>query len=297
MKTKISSLKTPQSIEVINHFKNALNGVNPTDKQVQFLLEHAIKFENELSEIIKKFTTTDEFVFLQKQIKEHCEIWNLDPTESLKFAKDIFYLPKGAEEYITFPSPIALAKKYFPNEADPNKLHYLITKLVYDKMIERCYKNGHYSTQDITPENLKIKPYTRYALEQICKKQSGDILIIPIRCDWENKWLTANNLKASFEKNEFGLPIYIVISSSLVYPHTLYPTECITIYCLGDKFFIEKGQEDWRNIFIYRIYERGSAEIECEFRKKTSDEKRNKLYAKRNWNYSTCNYSYFGILS
>lgn len=68
------------------------------------------------------------------QIKALAEIFDLDPSYALEFAKNLPALPDGAEGWFAIPSFASLAKKHFPEVTDPAQKYCQAVQLVHAKI-------------------------------------------------------------------------------------------------------------------------------------------------------------------
>lgn len=114
---------------------------------------------------------------IDEQIKVIAEIFELDPTQALEYAKDLPKLPNDAEGWFAIPKIEALAQKHFPDVTAHDKKYHCAVRLVYKK-IASLYSSNNYGIGNIESANLQICTRTTQALTAIDNNQPGDILII-----------------------------------------------------------------------------------------------------------------------
>ena len=175
---------------------------------------------------------------IANQIKAIAEIFGLDPSQALDFAKNLSELPEGAEGWFAIPSVEALAKKHFPEATDPAEKYCRAVQLVHAKIAaSRSFCN--YREGQITPAQLRVHARTAHALDLIAETQKGDILIVAAQLGMRHGNPIVRSVRRArevFVANEFGLGSLAVGCMLLSHPEREVQWEQLHVDCAGDEF-------------------------------------------------------------
>lgn len=168
------------------------------------------------------------------QIRTIAEIFNLDSTSALEYAKNLPKFPEGAEGWFAIPSVDALSAKYFPEITDPNEKYCAAVRLVLEKIAES--RNFHnYREGQINPAHFRIQAETAEALKAITEIQKGDILIIATQLGLRHRGRSSRRVRAIFAKNEFGLNSLAMGAIALVHPERFAQLGKLDVIFAGDE--------------------------------------------------------------
>lgn len=169
------------------------------------------------------------------QIKAIAKIFDLDPSQTIEFAKNLPALPEGAEGWFAIPSVDALAKKHFSEVTDPTRKYCQVVQLVHAKIAaSRSFYN--YREGQITPAQLRVHARTAHALDLIAETQKGDILIVAAQLGMRHRGKSVRRAREVFVTNEFGLGSVVVGSIALTHPERFVRWEELDMDCAGDEF-------------------------------------------------------------
>lgn len=219
----------------------------------QKLIENGDEFQNRIIIAIKELSISNQFADeevssnykypdeyrgprnIAEQIKTIAKIFNLDPKQALEYIKNLPSLPNGAEGWFAIPSVEAIAKKHFPEVADPAERYCRAIQIVHKKIAEsREFYN--YREGKITPDHLRQCARTAHAFEQIAKTQKGDILIVACQLGMRHRGRSVRRAREVFVTNEFGLGSLAVGSIVLTHPERLVRSSELDMDCPGDEF-------------------------------------------------------------
>ena len=120
------------------------------------------------------------------EIKALAEIFDLNPSQAIEFAKSLSGLPRGAEGWFAVPSVGALAAKYFPEVTDPGEKYCHAVKLVHEKIAgSRLFYNYRQGLIDAT--HMRVHARTARVIDKIAQTQKGDILIVAGQLGMSNR--------------------------------------------------------------------------------------------------------------
>ncbi len=202
------------------------------------------RFANE--EIRSNYTYPPEYKGpkpINDRVKAIANIFDLDPSQALEFAKNLPVLPDGAEGWFAIPSVDALAKKHFPKVTDPAEKYCQAVQLVHAKIAaSRSFYN--YREGQITPAQLRLSARTAHALDLIAETQKGDpstgsgqdILIVAAQLGLRHRGKSVRRAREVFVESEFGLGSLAVGSIVLTHPERLVRWEELDMDCSGDEF-------------------------------------------------------------
>ncbi len=172
---------------------------------------------------------------IEEQIRAIAEIFDLDPTQAIKFAKDLPKLPDGAEGWFAIPSVEAIAGKHFLGVTDPSEKYCRCIQFVHEK-IAGSRKFCNYCAAQITSNHLRVHARTVHALDLITENQPGDILVIAAQLGMRHRGRSVRSTREVFVSNEFGLGSFAVGSIILTRPERLVRWEELDMDCSGDEF-------------------------------------------------------------
>ncbi|MBU1557764.1 hypothetical protein KKC45_02275 [Patescibacteria group bacterium] len=193
------------------------------------------KYKDE--EVNSSYTYTKEYKGpkpINDQIEAIAEIFGLDQSHALEFAKNLPELPVGAEGWFAIPSNIGL-QKLFPQITDPAERYCSGVQLVHTKIASSRSFYNHREGQ-ITPAQLRVHTRTAQALDLIAENQPGDILIVAGQLGMRHRGRSVRRAREVFVSNEFGLGSLAVGSIVLTHPERLVRWEELEMDCSGDEF-------------------------------------------------------------
>ncbi len=189
-------------------------------------------------EVSSSYTYPKEYIGpkpIKEQVIAIATIFDLDPTQAPKFAKDLPKLSDGAEGWFAIPSVYAIAKKHFPEVIDPGEKYCRSVQFVQEK-ISGSRKFYNYRDGKITSNHLRVHARTAHALDLIAENQPGDILIIAAQLGMSHRGRSVRRAREVFVENEFGLGSLAVGSIVLTHPERLIRWEKLDMDCPGDEF-------------------------------------------------------------
>src|SRR3989344_5600800 len=192
------------------------------------------------------------------QIKISAEIFDLDPSNALEFAKNLPQLPNDTEEWVGWfavPSVDAIAEKHFPKVLDPADKYCHAVQFVHRK-IAATRSFYHYRGNHLTPKRLRVSARTAQAFDLIAKKQPGDIHIVAAQLGMRYRGRSIHHACEAFVPNEFGLGSLAVGSIALVHPERLVRWEQLDMVCIGDEF-APSGDGDFSYALSFIFYDGG----------------------------------------
>ena len=146
---KLITSDDPKGRQTTDLFRGAYNKAQLTDEQAQRLNENrGGEFTTELLHLIQKHSATNQYAnevvsssysypkeykgpkSIVEQVKTIAELFGLDPTAALEFAKNLPELPEGAEGWFAIPKVPAVAKKHFSSITDSGEQYCEAVKLV-----------------------------------------------------------------------------------------------------------------------------------------------------------------------
>jgi len=159
-----------------------------------------------------------------EQIEMLADVLKLQPTESLVYVKNLPRLPDGAEGWFAIASWHAVAENYSTAVV---KLFEIMDRLRNLEMTPGSWTNEKYFRQ---------LPETQRAMAEICKQQSGDIIIIPAQFGLRHRGRSSCRAQTSFAVNEFGLGAFVSGCMLLTHPEREQTLEQLHVLCAGDKY-------------------------------------------------------------
>ena len=249
--TSVTS-RDPKGLKATTIFTDAYDGLKLDDDRAQRLNESA-EFSAGLKQLMIECSTPDRFkdeetnsnyVYpkeykgprpIIEQIAAIANVFDIDPTQALVYAKNLPELPERAEGWFAVPSLAALAKKHFPEVADPAEQYCRAVQLVHTKISDsRSFYN--YREGGIIPTQLRLHTRTAQAFAQIAETQPGDILIIAAQLGLCHRGRSVQRAREVFMANEYGLGSLITGSIILTHPERLVRSEELDMDCSGDEF-------------------------------------------------------------
>lgn len=247
------SITSNQRKQVVRFMEDGLDALRLDKDGAQRIIENGGEFQMGLKELIEKHSVTNQFADeevessytypkeyrgpkpIADQIKALAEIFGLDPSHALEFAKTLPELPNGAEGWFAIPTVDAVAAKHFPEVTDPADRYCRAVELVLER-IGKSRKFYNYREGEITPNRLRQHARTLNALGQIGEKQKGDILIVPAQYGMRHRGRSVRRAREVFVAGEFGLGAFAVGCMALVHPERYVRWEELDTDCAGDEF-------------------------------------------------------------
>ena len=220
---------------------------------IQKLIENGGELQDGIAKLIAELSMSDQYANeevrsnytypkeykgpkpIVDQIKAIAEIFGLDPSNALEFAKKLPALPEGAEGWFAIPSVDALAKKHFPEVTDPAQKYCQAVQLVHAKIAASRSFCNHYEGQ-ITPAQLRVHARTAHALDLIAETQKGDILIVAAQLGMRHRGKSVRRAREVFTANEFGLGAFAIGIMLLTHPEREVQWKQLHVDCAGDEF-------------------------------------------------------------
>jgi len=173
---------------------------------------------------------------IEEQILMLAEICQLDPGQSLEFAKGLPKPPIGSEGWFAVPSEVALACRFHWRVKNQVERHCQAVRFIHEKIgasrpfFVECPGNIH-------PACLYVHVRTVEAMERIAKQQKGDILIIAAQLGKEHAGCSADDAFKAFKAEEFGLTSFDVGSIALTHPGRFAYEYGLHVLCPGEEAF------------------------------------------------------------
>lgn len=247
------SITSNQRKQVVRFMEDGLDALRLDKDGAQRIIENGGEFQVGLKELIEKYSITNQFADeevessytypreyrgpkpINDQIKAIAEIFGLDPSHALEFAKTLPELPMGAEGWFAIPTVDAVAAKHFPEVTDPADRYCRAVELVLER-IGKSRKFYNYREGQITPNRLRQHVRTLNALGKLAETQKGDILIVAAQYGMRHRGRSVRRARECFVGNEFGLGAFAVGCMALVHPERYVRWEELDTDCAGDEF-------------------------------------------------------------
>lgn len=171
---------------------------------------------------------------IEQQIAAVAEIYCLDPTQALKYVKNLPELPKGAEGWFAVPSDEAIAK-LFPSITDKAERYCAMLHLIIGK-IAASRKFYNYREGQINAEHLRQLQRTAEMLANVAETQPGDILIIAAQLGLRHRGRSVRRARECFIANEFGLCPVIIGTVVLTHPERFTDSSELDVDCAGSEW-------------------------------------------------------------
>ena len=258
MSQTLITSRDPKGLHATGLFEAAYNKSKLDETRAQRLNERGGELQDGIAKLIAELSQSNQYANeevrsnytypkeykgpkpIANQIKAIAEIFGLDPSHALEFAKTLPELPNGAEGWFAIPSVDALAAKHFPEVTDPTQKYCQAVQLVHTKIADsRSFYN--YREGQITPAQLRVHARTAHALDLIAETQKGDILIVAAQLGMRHRGKSVRRAREVFVVNEFGLGSLAVGSIVLTHPERLVRWEELDMDCSGDEFSPEAG--------------------------------------------------------
>ena len=245
--------RDPKGIHAVGLFEAAYNKAGLDEDAAQRLNEHGGELQDGVTKLIQELSRPNQFASeevrsgyayppeytgprpIEEQIAAIAEIFGLDPTQALEFAKNLPELPEGADGWFAIPSVDALVAKHFPEVTDPAEKYCRAVQPVHQK-IAASRRFYNYRERQITPAQLRVAVRTAHAFDLIAEVQKGDILIVAAQLGMRHRGRSVRRARGVFTANEFGLGSLAVGSIVLTHPERLVRWEQLHIDCAGDEF-------------------------------------------------------------
>lgn len=247
------SITSNQRKQVVRFMEDGLDALRLDKDGAQRIIENGGEFQVGLKELIEKYSITNQFADeevessytypreyrgpkpINDQIKAIAEIFGLDPSHALEFAKTLPELPNGAEGWFAIPTVDAVAAKHFPEVTDPADRYCRAVELVLER-IGKSRKFYNYRGGQITPNRLRQHVRTLNALGKLAETQKGDILIVAAQYGMRHRGRSVRLARECFVGNEFGLGAFAVGCMALIHPERYIRWEELDTDCAGDEF-------------------------------------------------------------
>lgn len=172
---------------------------------------------------------------IEQQIKIIANIFGLNPTQALDYAKQLPALPEGAEGWFAYPKIATVAAKYFPQLRYRTEQYCEAVNLVNEKLaLSREFDTVRLN--QIIPNKLRQTELSRAYMDYFDSKQVGQIVIIAAQHGLLHRGKSVLKAGEDFRVNEFGLGAYIVACMALVHPERYEIDGQLHAYCAGDKY-------------------------------------------------------------
>jgi len=253
MSQTLITSRDPKGLHAVGLFEAAYNKSKLDETRAQRLNERGGELQDGIAKLIAELSQSDRYADeevrsnyaypkeykgpkpIADQIKVLAKIFDLDPSQTLEFAKNLPALPDGAEGWFAIPSVNALAKKHFLEVTDPAEKYCRAVQLVHAKIAaSRSFYN--YREGQIAPAQLRVSARTAHALDLIAETQKGDILIIAAQLGMRHRGRSVRRAREVFVANEFGFGSLAVGSIVLTHPERLVRWEELDMDCSGDEF-------------------------------------------------------------
>jgi len=268
MSQTLITSRDPKGLHATGLFEAVYNKSKLDDARAQRLNERGGELQDGIAKLIAELSVSDQYANeevrsnytypkeykgpkpILDQIKAIANIFGLDPSQAIEFAKNLPALPEGAKGWFAIPSVDALAKKHFPEVTDPVQKYCQAVQLVHAKIAaSRSFYN--YREGQITPAQLRVHAHTAHALDLIAETQKGDILIVAAQLGMRHRGKSVRRAREVFVANEFGLGSLAVGSIVLTHPERLVRWEELDMDCAGDEFSPEADGGFSRSPYFY----------------------------------------------
>ena len=253
-KQALITSKDPKGLHAVGLFEAAYNKAGLDENRAQCLNENGGEFQAAIREAIVRFSTPNQFADeegeskytyppeykgpkpIAGQITAIAEIFGLDPAKAFGYAKKLPQLPEGAEGWFAIPSLAAVAKKHFPEVADPAEQYCRAVQLIHAK-IAAAREFHNYREGQITPAQLRLHVRTAEFLAQVSDMQpESDILIVAGQLGLRHRCKSVRRSREVFVANEYGFGSLINGAIVLTHPERLVRFEELDMDCAGDEF-------------------------------------------------------------
>ncbi len=252
-KTKLITARDPKGLHAVGLFETAYNKTGLDTDQAQRLNENGGVFQDELMELIRKHSATNQFADevvssnyiypseyqgpkpITEQIQKVAEMFGLDGSKALAFAENLPALPAGAEGWFAIPKVSVIASKHFAAITDAKEQYCEALKLIHKKIADaRSFHN--YRDGQITPSRLRVHARTLHMQSELEASQEGDIIIIAAQLGMRHRGKSVRRARETFVGNEFGLTSVAIGTICLVHPERLVRYDELDMDCAGDEF-------------------------------------------------------------
>ncbi|MDD5032980.1 MAG: hypothetical protein PHC85_02615 [Candidatus Pacebacteria bacterium] len=275
MSQTLITSRDPKGLHATGLFEAVYNKSKLDDARAQRLNERGGEPQNGIAKLIAKLTTSDQYA--NEEVRSNCtypkeykgpkpiadlikaiaKIFDLDPSQALKFVKNLpvleSFVPADALKWTGWfatPSVDALAKKHFPEVTDPDQKYCQAVQLVHAKIAaSRSFYNCRKG--QITPAQLRVHARTAHAFDLIAETQKGDILIVAAQLGMRHRGKSVRRAREVFVANEFGLGSLAVGSIVLTHPERLVRWEELDMDCSGDEFSPEADGDFSRSPYYF----------------------------------------------
>ncbi|MBU4285160.1 hypothetical protein KKF60_02275 [Patescibacteria group bacterium] len=244
LKTLITS-RDPKGLHAVGLFEAVYNKSKLDDARAQRLNERGGELQDGIAKLITELSASNQFADeevcsnrtypkeykgpkpIADQIKAIAKIFNLNPSQTLEFAKSLSELPDGAEGWFAIPRWQSVAKTY--NEA---------VQKVLD-LIKRQRKGNFYNYRggEIGETYLRQHERTAKKLQMLGDQQTGfDILVVAAQFGFRHRGRSVRRTHEVFMANEFGLGAFKAGCMLLTHPERFVSYDDLWIDCAGNEY-------------------------------------------------------------
>ena len=242
--TSVTS-RDPKGLKATSIFADAYNSLKLDDERAQRLNEHP-DFSLGLKQLITKCSASNQYASeetasnytypegyeilpIEEQIKKIAEIFGLNPTEALEYAKNLPKLPEGAEGWFAIPRWDKVASTY--NQAVETAL----------AKFGESRKFYNYRKGELGEKYLRQSQRSLDMWDKLYEQQPGDIIIVPAQFGLRHRGKSVRRARETFSINEFGLGVFATTCMLLTHPTRLKVWEQLHWDCAGDEYNWDVG--------------------------------------------------------
>lgn len=200
----------------------------------EFIEKHRYTNQYASEETASDYTYPESYEVLSiaEQITRISEIFGLNSTEALKYAKNLPDLPEGAEGWFAVPRWDKVGTTY--NQA----VETALAKLGESRKLHN-YREGKLDEKYLQQSQRSIEMWDKLYVEQ-----TGDIIIIPVQFGMRHRGKSVRRARETFLVNEFGLGVFASCCMLLTHPNRLQKYNKLEFDCSGDEYnWVADG--DW----------------------------------------------------
>ncbi len=175
---------------------------------------------------------------IEEKIIFFSKTYNLDPQHALDFVRDLPKKPVFGEIYLAVPGVPAVYEKNISHgqrNSTPESRYCSVLRKVQSQISKsRDFSFAHPSK--INEYHLKVTDHTKMMFSKIRERQKGDILIISAQMGEKWKNHSVDEVRNSYEENEFGLTLFTTLTELLVNQSRCSSVDELDIDCPGDNF-------------------------------------------------------------
>lgn len=244
MSSTLITSRDPKGRQFMSIVEAAYNKAKLDNDAAQLLNERGHELKAEISELIAKFSVTNEFADEEVESFRGYISGYTKPDTILEQAETLSRLfneyqlgfpntnvpksklPEGAEGWFAIPRWQLIAPTY--GEAVERVIELLISK-AYGLRFENLNEGR------LGPKNLRQSTKSVGMWEKLEKEQKSDILVIPAQFGVRHRGRSVRRARAVMSKTEFGLGAFAVGVMLLTHPHRFQNKDDLFIDCAGDE--------------------------------------------------------------